>query len=245
MTWRAQVPSARKRTRAQRGPSPSPLLAVDSPAPPVPERVPSWDPVPPPKGGRVPASGPRPLWPGIRAAGAGAPGRGPFKARAAVARARSLGGRLPGPAEHLAGRLWPATALGPGRSARRPRPGRAQPPRPRDPAGARGAGDAARRARGRGAGARCPAGPAGLARPGPRRAAPAGACGGAAPPGPWAARVGTRAAAPAHPDASVRPIRASQLSGGLPGLSSDGRVLRASGKAFLLDPGLQSGASSG
>lgn len=86
-----------------------------------------------------PASGPRPLWPGVGAAGSGSrspSAAAPLRRRSAVTRARSPGGRgggssslrccssgpepeaLLAPAEHLAGRLWPASALGPGRMTR-------------------------------------------------------------------------------------------------------------------------------
>ncbi|KAL0603743.1 hypothetical protein AAY473_025740 [Plecturocebus cupreus] len=89
------------------------------------------------------ASGPRPLWPGSEPPGVGARARAaaaPLRSRSAVTRARSPGGRggrggswslgdctskrpgargFPGSRQHLAGRHWPAPALGPGRMSRR------------------------------------------------------------------------------------------------------------------------------
>lgn len=82
----------------------------------------------------------------------------------------------------------------------------------------------------------------GIRRPGASRArgaaaAPAGADSGAASCGPWAAQVGSWPAAPARPceSHSLFPGCLGYLSG----LSSNGRVLWASGKTFLVEDSTQ------
>lgn len=192
---------------------------------------------------RGPAHRPPP-WSGVEAArsrSSGGRGRGPFKEprcgnpspQSGRAGARQLDLRDGSPAPPSISRAGsgrrqpsgPAGGLGARNPAVRSRRVHAT------LSGTRSTGDAVCRARRR-AGALCPAGPRpglawpGLWRPGSSRArgaeaAPAGACGGAAFSGPWAAQVGSWPAAPAHPDAFVRPTRASQLSGVPPGVSAE------------------------